>query len=121
EPSASGIPTKSQIAPAYIGWRTYAYGPVSITSWFSSTRTLDAAKLLTRITQKMNRKDSRISTSPRIDTHGATGDHAFRESSADRTINAKNARRTNDTMIFWDRSRSYCGPAFNRRSRSGLS
>ena len=30
---------------------------------------LDAAKLLTRITQKMNRKDSRITTSPRIDTH----------------------------------------------------
>jgi hypothetical protein len=33
---------------------------------------------LTRITQKMNRKDNRITTSPRIDTHGATGDHAFR-------------------------------------------
>ena len=72
-------------------------------------------------TQTMNRKDSRITTSPRIDTTGATGDHAWRRSSADTTITAKNARRINDTMILWDRSRSYCGPAFIRRSRSGLS
>ena len=42
EPSASGIPANSQIAKAYIGCRTWAYGPVSITCWPASTRTLDA-------------------------------------------------------------------------------
>jgi hypothetical protein len=42
-PSASGIAMNSQIAPAYIGWRTYAYGPVSITFWPFSTLMFDAA------------------------------------------------------------------------------
>jgi hypothetical protein len=52
--------------------------PVSITRWSFSTRTLDAAKLFTRVTQKMNKHDNRITTLPRMDTHGVTGDRASR-------------------------------------------
>jgi len=37
EPSASGIPTSSGSAAAYIGCRTSAYGPVEMTCWPSAT------------------------------------------------------------------------------------
>src|SRR5262249_22345812 len=37
EPSASGVPSRYRDALAYIGWRTMAYGPVTITVCFSAT------------------------------------------------------------------------------------
>src|SRR5262249_16998270 len=100
DPSASGIPTSSQNAPAYIGWRTYAYGPVSMTCWPSSTRILEAAKLLTLMTKNIKRNESTMMTSPRSDTHSATGDQPKRWSSAGKIISAKNDTNTSDAISF---------------------
>src|SRR5260221_10793685 len=37
EPSAIGMPRSITTVPAYIGWRTSAYGPVEMTFWSGAT------------------------------------------------------------------------------------
>src|SRR5882672_7343024 len=43
EPSATGVPISKGSTPAYIGWRTTAYGPVEMTVCPSATWIVEAA------------------------------------------------------------------------------
>ncbi len=54
QPSATGIEQISGKALAYIGWRTYAYGPLDMTRCAFSTVMVDAANVFSRTTSRMN-------------------------------------------------------------------
>jgi hypothetical protein len=52
ELSASDIAKIDSKTPAYIGWRTCAYGPVEITHYPASTITVEAANVFPRNTRR---------------------------------------------------------------------
>src|SRR5919199_5461285 len=96
EPSATGVASSSNIAPAYIGWRTRPYGPVSITRCSAATPIVAAVKVLTLNTTKTIQNPTTTTTSARIDKGQGTFDHPKRWSTDGTTSRAMNASPATD-------------------------